>query len=254
MPNDYYFGYYFFAPGGRFDACGMFTIPHILSALICVILITVALAVFKKKCNLKSQAMLRIFAVILTALETIKILHSFIYGDLHLDAWFPLSYCGLLIFALWMAGFGKGFIKDTGYVFIAFGCPIAGLAFLISPSTSLMLFPIWHYFSLYSMFYHSLMIFLGISLLFEIKKLVLTDYLKYCSFTTVFSIIAIIINEVFGSNLMLLRCPFNIPVQGLVDMYNYHPYCYTVTVFIGYLIIPILTAFITGKHFSNKKI
>lgn len=252
MPKDYHFGYYFFAPGGRFEPCGMFTIPHIVSAIICLVIVTMCLLFYKKKEPFQSQKMLRIFAVALTILEAIKMLHSFIYGDFHIDAWFPLSYCGLLIFALWMAGFGKGKIKQTGYIFIAFGCPIAGFAFLISPSTSLMLFPIWHYFSLYSMFYHSLMIFLGIALLFDIKKLHLKDYLKYCVFTSTFSIFAIIINEIFQSNLMLLRCPFNIPIQGLVDIYNFLPYCYTAVVLLGYLIIPFLTAIITAKPISNK--
>jgi len=244
MPADYYFGYYFFAPRDRFAPCGMFTASHIVATIICIAVIIVCLLLYNNKFRYYPQFKLyRAFAIILTFFEAIKISHSFIYGDYYLDAWFPLSYCGLLIFALWIAGYGKGTIKRSAEHFIAYGCPIAGIAFLISPSTSLMMFPVWHYFSVYSMFYHSLMIFLGVQTLKFSQKLNLRNYIECNAFVLVFCFMAISINSIFDSNLMLLRMPFNIPVKFLTIVYNSHPFAYTVVALTSYMIIPVLTSF-----------
>ena len=219
---------YFFAPSGSFDACGMFTSQHIIATLICVALIAVCLFIVFKTNRLNICKLLRYSAVILTILELIKISHSFIYKDMHLDAWFPLSYCGLFIFALWMAGFGENHIKRAGEAYITYGCPIAGICFLIFPTTSLMSFPIWHYFSIYSLFFHSLMIFVGIRLLLNEPKLDKATYFFYFAFVLFFALISITMNIIFGCNLMNLREPYNIPIQLLQDIYSAFNPAYTV--------------------------
>jgi uncharacterized membrane protein YwaF len=251
--NGYYFGYYFYAPQGRFEPCGMFTVEHIISALICLVAIA-CLIVFLYKRNIGIEAnrkIVRISAVVLTVLEIIKITHSFIYGDFHLDAWFPLSYCGLFIYALWMAGFGRGKVKRCGEVFIAYGCAFAGLMFLIFPTTSLMLFPIWHYFSLYSLLFHSVMIFVGMRLLYAEHRFKKSTFLYYFVYVLFFAIISIIMNSVFGCNLMNLREPYNIPIQLLQDIYNAFNPAYTVIGLTIYMLVPLIMALIFGK-LKNK--
>lgn len=242
MPIDYYFGYYFFAPNGRFEPCGMFTIPHIVSALICIFIVVFVL--IKTNCKIKgakSLKLLKTSALVLTVLEAIKISHSFIYGDHYLDAWFPLSYCGLFIIALWLAGFGSAKMKAIGKAFISLGCPFAGIAFLIFPTTSLMSYPIWHYFSLYSMFYHSLMIFVGITIFREDKHLSFEKYLNYAVFVLPFSALAIAINTFATSNLMNLREPYNIPIDFLQNLYADFPPGYIALVLVIYMLIPLIT-------------
>lgn len=249
LENEYYFGYYFYAPQGRFEPAGMFTVDHIASAIICLFAVICLLTYFHKR-NIGEYANIKIIrfsAVVLTLLEALKIMHSFIYGDHHLDAWFPLSYCGLFIYALWMAGFGKGKVKRCGEVFIAYGCAFAGLMFLIFPTTSLMLFPIWHYFSIYSMLFHSLMIFVGIRLLLSEQRFNKAAYLYYFAYVLFFAIISIIMNCVFGCNLMNLREPYNIPIQLLQDIYNTFNPAYTVIGLIIYMLVPLLMAALFGK-------
>lgn len=252
MPSDYRFGYYFFAPNGRFEPCGMFTLPHIIAVIACLAIVLIAITKTRNKlCEDFIQKLLRTNSIILTILEIIKICHSFIYGDLYLDAWFPLSYCGLFIFALWMAGFGKGHIKNAGESFIAYGCPIAGIAFLIFPTTSLMSYPVWHYFSLYSLFFHSLMIYTGLSLLYDRTKFKSSVYISYVLFILPFSMIAVIMNSIYGCNLMNLREPYNIPIDFLQNLYANFNIGYTVLVVFIYLLIPLITAGI-GKALTKK--
>ncbi len=250
--NEYDFGYYFYAPQGRFESCGMFTLEHIVSALICLFAVAFLLIRFNKNnVEASNRKIVRISAVALTVLEIIKIVHSFIYGDYHLDAWFPLSYCGLFIYALWMVGYGKGKIKRCGEVFIAYGCAFAGLMFLIFPTTSLMLFPIWHYFSIYSLLFHSLMMFVGVRLLLAEQKFNKSTYLYYFGYVLFFATISIIMNCIFGCNLMNLREPYNIPIQILQDIYSAFNPAYTVIGLIIYMLVPLLMSAVFGK-FKNK--
>ncbi len=243
--NGYYFGYYFFSPQGRFRPCGMFTLHHILGAVI-----SCAAVIFFLYRNRKSTLTTKnskLVAMVLTVLEAIKISHSFIYGDLYLDAWFPLSYCGLFIFALWMHAFCKGKIKRAAEVFIAYGCAPAGILFLICPTTSLMLFPIWHYFSIYSLFFHSIMIYIGISFLKKEQRFDLSAIMHYISFVIAFSIPAIILNALFGSNLMNLREPYNVPVKFIHSISEYSSVLYALFVIFLFVIIPFITALFANK-------
>ncbi len=241
----------FFAPFGKFEPCGMFTFSHILSASVCTLTVAILLILrYKKIFKWGNKLIIRCSSITLTLLEIIKILHSFYYGDIYLDAWFPLSYCGLFIFALWMSGFGNRELETIGNAFIAYGCPFAGLAFLIFPTTSLMNFPIWHYFSLYSLFFHSLMIFVGVSVLLEEKKLSGSIYLRYVLFVVSFAIPAIIINTVYNSNLMNLREPYNIPINSIQELYTSSSFLYTLCVIISYWLIPFIVA-LFGKRLKN---
>lgn len=245
-----HFLYNFFAPYGKFNACGMFTLPHLIGTFICLVIIVISLILFFKL-NLYNRLtrLSRIFAIILTVLETIKISHSFIYGDLHLDAWFPLSYCGLFIFALWMTGFGNIKLRRLGEAYITYGCPIAGICFLIFPTTSLMSFPIWHFFSLYSLFFHSVMVFIGVIFLLKSNRLNKDIYLSYTIFVLFFSAIAIALNITYNCNLMNLREPYNIPIEFLQNLYTSFPYGYTLLTLVAYLIIP----FVVGGIFRKVK-
>ena len=237
-----------FAPQGRFTACGMFTAPHIVATAFSILVVTIVFVHFSKRFNESAQIKLyRILAFAVTTCEVIKITHSFANGYTHLDAWMPISYCSLFIYSLWMAGFGKGLLKGAGEAFIAFGCPVAGLAFLIFPTTSLMNYPIWHFLSLYSLTFHTLMLLCGSFALYRIKFLTLKSYLSYVFFLLFFSAPAIILNCTKGSNLMNLREPYNIPIEFLQNLYRSSTITYTIVVLFAYIIIPILICFLTKK-------
>ncbi len=236
-----------FAPQGFFTPCGMFTPPHIIATSFAICLVIILFIFFRNKIISEKEIFYRLFAVVVTTLETIKIAHSFANGYTHLDAWVPISYCSLFIYSLWFAGFGKGLLKSAGEAFITYGCPIAGLAFLIFPTTSLMNYPIWHFLSIYSMLFHTLMLLFGSISLSSTKSLTKKDYLCYVFFLLFFSIPAIILNAVKRCNLMNLREPYNIPINFLQNLHQTSEIYYTTVVLVAYILIPVLVAFLTRK-------
>lgn len=238
----------FFAPSGIYPPCGMFTPTHLIATGICILLVAVALFYSLKhyKQNMLNIP-LKVLAVLLVVLESTKIAHSFINGNTNLDSWLPLSYCSLFIYAVWMVAFGKSYFKKAGEAFITYGCPVAGLAFLIFPTTSLMNYPIWHFLSLYSMFFHSLMLFFGIIHLVKSPKLNIKTYLCYISLIVISSIPAITLNVVKNCNLMNLREPYNIPIAFLQNLYSRSQWAYTALVLFAYLLIPALMGLLSGK-------
>lgn len=242
------FGDYIFAQKDKYPPCGMFTVPHIVAAALCFALVILAISAFRRRASeSKSRLLCRIIAPVITVLELIKITHNLYYRNLNLDSWFPLSFCGLFIFAVWASGYGRAGIKAVGDVFIAYGCPVGGIAFLIFPTTSLMSYPIWHYFSLYSLFFHSAMLFFGVLFLINEEKLNKKRYLTYAVFILIFSSVSIAMNAIWGCNLMNLREPYNIPIALLQNMYAAFPPSYTVFVLFGYLMIPAVVGGISGK-------
>lgn len=75
----------------------------------------------------------------------------------------------------------------------------------------------------------------------EIIKLDITGFKKYLKIFLFFSIIAIFLNESFGTNFMLLSRPFKIPVPVIHKLYNLYPRIYTILVFVIYLFVPYFT-------------
>jgi uncharacterized membrane protein YwaF len=190
--------------------------------------------------------MLKIFAIIVTVLEIIKIIYNFSYNYTWVDAWVPLAFCSIFIYSLWLSGFAKGFLKKAGETFLAVGL-YAGLFFMVFPTTSLMLHPIFHYLCIHSLVFHSLMIYVGLMVI--IRKLVKPSkitLLTYVLYLAVFSIVAIIINMIASSNLMFYSAPYNMPIKIVVDIYNFSPILYSIFIFFAYSALYLLY-FITYK-------
>ena len=87
------FGSLFFAPLDAYPAAGMFTTPHLISLVVCLIIVLVALKASLKKSWEQVMKLTRVIAIVVTLLEGVKIAYNFYYGYTWLDAWFPLSFC-----------------------------------------------------------------------------------------------------------------------------------------------------------------
>ncbi len=91
--------------------------------------------------------------------------------------------------------FGKGFIKKTGDVFLATGGIVGGVLFLLLPTTSITMYPMFHYITIQSFLYHGAMIYLGIAInksnYIELKA---KDVVYYSGLLFVMCIIAYIVN------------------------------------------------------------
>ena len=211
-----------FLPRGEGEACGMFSLPHIISLVI--ILIIIGIALYKCK-NLEENNVIKItkiFAIILTILEIIKITYNLYYGYNNLDNYFPLSFCSLFIYSLYLYSYGNNIFKKLGQNFIVGGAVFAGLAFLVFPTTSLTMHPIYHYLSIYSMIYHGAMLYIGLLIYINnLYKFNIKNYIIYISYCIFFMAIAIILNTIYNSNLMFLSnlyvlTPFIKPIDPIL--------------------------------------
>lgn len=248
----------FFSPEDfeKFPPCGMYSITHIIVALICFIVIALLCYKFKKVSKNKLIVFIRVSAIVLTILESIKIGYNFYYGYTKLINWLPLSFCSLFIYALYISGFCKGEIQKIGLSFLSGGGIVCGTTFLLMPTTSLTLHPMFHYLSVYSMLFHSLMIFVGVIVysnnMIEINK---KGYKYYLIFSGIFIFIALIVNIIVDENLMFLMYPLNIPIEFLHTIANNALPIYVVGAISIYLIIPYfgsLLIFLIIKKLKNK--
>lgn len=156
----------FFCKENEYEPVGMFSVGHIVTLIIFLLIVAFCAYKCRKIGKDKAIFLTKIIAIVVTVLEIIKITIAFINGEGDkLDHWVPLCFCSMFIYAAWLAGYAKGKIADLGRAFVGTGGIIAGLSFLIFPTTSFTMYPLFHYFCMYSMVYHSLMVFLGITYL-----------------------------------------------------------------------------------------
>ena len=198
----------FFAKPGEYKPCGLFSLQHIILLAVTILIIVVALKLTKtnKKENIRKIIMgITIFCWIM---EIIKIVFNLKIGNVHnVNTYIPLYYCSILLYAGLLSSFGKGKAKRMGDVFLATGAFVGGSIFLFFPTTSLPTYPIFHYISLQSFLYHGCMVYLSLLVLktkyIELEK---KDAIYY--FVLIISIVALIINNIFGSNLMFISQNF----------------------------------------------
>lgn len=243
----------FFCKENEYKPVGMFSVGHIVTLIIFLLIVAFCAYKCRKIGKDKAIFLTKIIAIVVTVLEIIKITIAFINGEGDkLDHWVPLYFCSMFIYAAWLAGYAKGKIADLGRAFVGTGGIIAGLSFLIFPTTSFTMYPLFHYFCMYSMVYHSLMVFLGITYLLNgVVKIDKKSFIDYVIFCSVLNILAIIVNSIpiyihvdnvptsgynypypYYTNFMFLKRAGNIPVKILCDISDKVPVIFTILMFI----------------------
>lgn len=232
----------FWAPKNMYEYCGMFSFGHMILLIISILVLSFLLFISRNINSYEIKILTKIMAVIITVLEFIKIYFNLYWEYNNINSWLPISYCSIFIYALWLSAYGKGKLKEIGDSFIT-GCSVvAGATYLLFPSTSLTVYPVWHFLCMYSMFFHTIMIYFGIIYIKnKVIKLDINSFKKYVKIFLFFSIIAIFLNESFNTNFMLLNRPFKIPVPVIHKLYNLYPRIYTIIVFMIYLCVPYFT-------------
>lgn len=243
----------FFCKENEYEPVGMFSVGHIVTLIIFLLIVAFCAYKCRKIGKDKAIFLTKIIAIVVTVLEIIKITIAFINGEGDkLDHWVPLYFCSMFIYAAWLAGYAKGKIADLGRAFVGTGGITAGLSFLIFPTTSFTMYPLFHYFCIYSMVYHSLMVFLGITYLLNgVVKIDKKSFIDYVIFCSVLNILAIIVNSLpiyihvdnvptsgynypypYYTNFMFLKRAGNIPVKILCDISDKVPVIFTILMFI----------------------
>ncbi|MFQ6752386.1 MAG: hypothetical protein ACLRFL_02325 [Clostridia bacterium] len=231
-----------FSAKGTYPAVGLFTPTHIISIIICLILIAVLVFVSREISRERYFKYLRIVTIVVTVVEIFDICWSLMHGYTKVRTWLPLYFCSLYIYSLWSTWSPYKFVRDCGLSFFAMGCIVAGLAFIVFPTTSFSGYPIFHYKCIYSMLFHSAMVYTGI-MLYITKSFEMNgkNVLKYILFCGIFITLAIILNLIFNANFMFLDNPANIPIPALFTIYKFSPIIYTMVVVLCHLALGPIT-------------
>ena len=133
---------------------------------------------------------------------------------------------------------------------------IAGLGFLVFPVSSLNEVPWFHYLSLYSFLYHSIMLYFGI--LYTIKVVDKVDksvFINHLILVSIYSILALLLNSLFDINLMFVSKAVEIPIGFVYNFLNSLGKFLFILIIYIYIFFPYLFAYVlsTIKNKINKK-
>lgn len=234
--------------------CGIFTPTHFIAIAVYYGLMIIALIFSCKLNERKTERAVLGIAVAVTVMEIIKIAIRLYRGESG-DAWIPLYFSSLFLYAIWLSLFKNKIIRTLGCTFLAFGGTVAGTLFVLYPSTSLAFYPIWHPASLHSLIYHWFMMYVGIMTLMKRYRPKARHFWLYFGFVAVLSAAAALINNFLGTNLMFLSNPFGLPF--LKKLVEYSPVLYALVAFFAqgvalFWVVYGLTVPIYKKREKNK--
>lgn len=248
----------FFSSAQISKPCGMFSLGHLFLLVISISFIAAALH-FSKNADIDVvRKIILVLTVFLWVLEIIKIVFNLKVNEIgNINNYVPLYYCSLVLYCGFMSVFGRGIVKRCGDVFLGVGAFTGGAAFLLFPSTSLTMYPVFHYISIQSMIYHSVMVYIGILVIRNgYTKLRISDFIYYSLVVLAAGSAAIIINRLFGSNLMFLSD--NFPGTPIEILYNLCGPFFSLTMLLIHILIPFWCVYgfislVFKKSYSDMK-
>ena len=232
----------FFAKSGVYKPCGIYNLKHLIIALVTLTGIAIAVKNTKVKKQEDIKRIIKTATIIVWILEIMKIIFMFVTGQAKPNKVIPLYYCSLLLYSGLMSSFGKGVIKKMGDIFLATGGIIGGVVFIIFPTTSLPEYPLFHFISLHSFFFHGTMIYLGLIInKFKYVDVKFEDIKYYASLIFVVCMAAYGVNRVFGSNLMFISQDF--PGNPISVVYNNTGIFFTPIMILLQMTLPFLMVY-----------
>lgn len=190
----------------------------------------------------KTVHFFKIFSLVLFALEIFKIVWNVsTYGIniIALNRFIPLYYCSIFLYAFILLSWGRGKIAHASLVWMTYGGLIAGVAFLLYPSSSLLEYPFFHFLSIHSIFFHMSLVLISLMILrgnfYEPNK---KDFMPFVYFSLLFMGLAFIINKLVGTNLMFLGTP--IAIAPFIWLNNQSPVLFEFVMFYAQLFLPFL--------------
>ena len=234
-----------FSSQGTYKACGIFSIGHFTLLIITIIGIWLALKYTKNKSREDIRKIIRNVTIVAWILEIVKIIFNVRQNSFKaINTYIPLYYCSILLYAGLLSSFAKGVFKRAGDVFIATGAIIGGIVFMIYPSTSLPIYPMFHFLSIHSFLYHGAMVYLGILVnITNYVKIEKSDIKYFASIMGMICFIALIINKAFDGNLMFISN--NFPGTPLEIIYEFTGggLLYTIIMVIAQLVLPFYCSY-----------
>ena len=247
----------FFAGSGEYPAAGLFSDGHLIMIIGCILLLTLLIKITLWKKIDKPIIVIRVISLIVLLLEILKLLWGTNVG--RYSDWYdylPLWFCSLFIPLSICAGICRGKIQHIALTFLFYGGIIGGIAYLLFPTTSIGRYPVFHFITFHSMFYHVLMIYTGFFVIYyQFIKPNIKDLKWYLIITTVFCIISYITNYYLDTNYMFLSNYSNNPVlKKLYELTGkFYPLALTIIQNVGTFMIS-LAGYKIAMYFKNKVI
>ena len=243
----------FFAKPGEFEECGIFKIKHLILIIMTIIGIVISIKKTVHKNKEEVKEIIKKATTILWVLELIKILYIFCIGKVqNINEYVPLYYCSLVLYAGLMSSYGKGKVERTGDVFLSTGGIIGGIIFIIFPTTSLPTYPMFHFLSIHSFFFHGIMVYLGLLMnIINYIELKIKDIWYFSGLIGIICAIAFVMNNLFDSNLMFISKDF--PGTPLTILYHLTGKFFTPIMIIIQMTLPFLIVYGIIKLSKNKK-
>ncbi len=244
----------FFAKPNEYEACGIFTTKHFILIILTISIISIALKKTVNKSKEDVKKIIKKLTIIIWVLEFVRIGFNLYIGNIHkVNEYLPLYYCSLLLYAGLMSSFGKGIVKRIGDVFLSTGGIIGGIVFIIMPTTSLPTYPMLHFISLHSFFYHGVMVYLGLLMnATNYIELKLKDIIYFAELVGVICLISLVINKIFDSNLMFISKDF--PGTPLTILYHLCGKLFTPVMIISQMTLPFLVVYFLKNKRKMEKI
>ena len=233
----------FFAKPGKYKPCEIFSIDHLVLIIITIIGIIIALKNTLNKNKEQIRNIIKKCTIFIWILEIIIITFKIATGGIkNLNNYVPLYYCSMLLYAGIFSSFCKGKLQRVGDVFLATGGIIGGIVFLILPTTSLPTYPAFHMVSIHSFLFHGIMVYLGLLInKTNYIKIKATDIKYFSVLVLVICIIALIINNIFESNLMFISEDF--PGTPLTILYKITGPFFTLVMILGQMFLPFYAVY-----------
>lgn len=243
----------FFAKPNEYEPCEIFTTQHFILIILTIISISVALKKTVNKGKKEVKKIIKNLTIFIWVLELVKIGFNLYIGNANnVNEYLPLYYCSLLLYAGLMSSFGKGKIKRIGDVFLSTGGIIGGIVFIIMPTTSLPKYPMLHFISLHSFLYHGIMVYIGLLInSTNYIQLELRDILYFAELVGTICAVALVINNIFDSNLMFISKDF--PGTPLTILYHLTGRFFTPIMIIAQMTLPFLVVYSVEKRKNNVK-
>lgn len=207
----------FFAPRNPDTALGMYSSLYFIVLLICLTLIAYFLIISKNMTKKQVKRRIIFIGVFLWVTEIGKMIFTGITYGIKDVEFIPLYYCSMFMYACVMISFKNEHIKNACFSYMFFGGIIGAIAFFCYPNACIPNYPLFHYMTLRTFIYHSLMIYVGV--LIVITKIYVPDikhFKEYAIFLIITFCLAYIYNTIFGKNLMYISYPLDLQISQVV--------------------------------------
>ena len=242
----------FFASGSEINPYRMFTGAHLFILAVCTFFIGVLYRRTRHNDRNYVLRIIRICSGVLWAMEIIKIVFELYAGNGgNPNKYIPLYYCSITLYCSLLSGYARGILKRVGDVFLVVGGIVGGIGYMVSPVTTSGVYPVFHFITVQSFVYHSIMIYLSILLITSgYVKLEYRDLKLYASTIVVMSIVAYNINKYLGTNLMFVSK--NYPGTAIEVLYNVNPTFFSLNITLIQAVPPFWVVYSLVKFYKNR--